>query len=269
MRTRGRRDQFPRYDNLFYRPLRTHPPNLHTHTHTHATKMVMKRRQKLRARAAALSTPPSRVSEGVTKVSSKGQRKRAKRKQRLENRRALAQQPTQNGAPSGLQLEGLREVLDEAANLAKDEKPSASGGVPIKRRKNLVRIETLQATSVREHPIFKKDPIEALRQHLLNTVCPNPAAVPPKPGSEEEKKKGKKTKEKKTPKFDIDKESMAIAREAARERVREKREQKAEMARAAQKIQRRSSLEGVTKVRKSPLRGRIGVKRPKLLADTK
>ncbi len=231
--------------------------------------MVMKRRQKLKARAAALSGVPHRP-DGVKKAESRGQRKRAKKRARREGHEALVREVEAVRAmeqPTGLRLDGLREALDEAAVLAK--KDAVKGGVSSKRRKNLVLSETAQVKSVREHPVFKRDPVEALRLHLLNTVCANPTAVPPKPGGEKKKSEKKKSEVVKLSEPQVVDKPLALARDKAKERVREKRERKAEMANLAGSVQRRKSLQGVGKVRKSPLRGRIGVKRPKLLEDSK
>lgn len=254
---------------------------------------MAKGRAKLRARAAQLSgkellSGPTRSANGVTKskVGPKGKRKRGR--ERLERQRLfVARELERRGlhddgekAP-GLSLTALGHALAKAA--ASDPSvPTVAGvrgGTSARARKHRVREETAQMASVSAHPAFQADPVEALRQHLLNTVCGAPEKVPPalagdapgaakkaKGGAADGEKKKKKARTTVAPALEASKEALAQAREEAKDRVREKRERKADMERAAAALRKKGR--GVEKTRTSPqTRGRIGVKRPKILDE--
>lgn len=148
-----------------------------------------------------------------------------------------------------------------------------------KERRRIVVAETEQVNNVREHPVFKEDPIEALRQHLMNTVSADPSEIPPAlepgdAGASKKKKKGKGVvggkKEAKRPKpeFALGKEEAERVQEEAKERVAAKREKKAAYAEAAMKMKRKKQGGKIEKQTLKGLmsrpRGRIGVKRPKI-----
>lgn len=263
--------------------------------------MVSGRKQKLKARAAALSvgvgvsgsgggTPTRSGSGGGVSKESRRQRKLGKQRERETKKRALVERELslrveKNSKPKKrgtvLALDGLGSALAEASALAKaaaSKKGNSSGttskkgGVSAKARKHRVREESEQVANVLAHPAFMADPAEALRQHLLNTVCAEPSAVPAVPAEKanlvekETKKSATMEGEKKAGgklQLDAGDEAMEKARNEARTRLREKRQRKEELGRVAQ--ERRKSMQGVRKVRVSPARGRIGVKRPKIL----
>lgn len=151
-----------------------------------------------------------------------------------------------------------------------------------KERRRIVVTETAQMNNVREHPVFKENPIETLRQHLMNTVATNPNEIPPPlapgdAGASKKKKKGKGSgsseggrKEAKRPKtdFELGSDEAEKIREEAKERLAAKREQKAAFAEAAAKLKRKKQRGKIEKQTLKGLmsrpRGRIGVKRPKI-----
>lgn len=141
-----------------------------------------------------------------------------------------------------------------------------------KARKKMVAEEMEQVRNVRAHPVFKDDPMEALRQHLVNSIGTDPAEVAPpvQEGKQEKRTRRKRGKADgrvlQEVKGEGD-EDMRKARGEAKTRVVEKREQKAVMAAAAAKLKRKKG----GKIEKQTLsgsiskwRGRIGVKRPKI-----
>lgn len=153
-----------------------------------------------------------------------------------------------------------------------------------KERRRIVATETEQVNNVREHPVFKQDPIEALRQHLVNTVSAEANEIPAALGAGDAGAGKKKKNVKRKGDIDVNRkregkrakggglgistEESERIREEAKERVAAKREQKAVYAEAAMKLKRRKeggkiekqSLKAVV----SKTRGRIGVKRAKI-----
>lgn len=172
----------------------------------------------------------------------------------------------------GLSLSGLGAALDATTT----EMPETKGKPTLsaKARRRLVAGEAAQANAVRAHPAFVSDPAEALRQHLLNTVCAAPAKVPPKPADSTAAKAStapKMSAAERAPKkivLDPAQDGLKAMRERAKESVRKKRERKAEMLEVAQRVQRRERGRGIGKKSASPrVRGRIGEKRAKILDD--
>lgn len=255
--------------------------------------MVMKRRQKLKSRAAALSgVSPVSKTAGASGVRKSRTRKESVRKERkrdlIERETALSHKKKKKSTNKtkakvpGLKLnklamDGLHTALMEAVEADGNDATATNnnnnninrkkGGVNIASRKHRVREESAQLSSVLENAAFKDDPVAALREHLLNTVCANPLEVPAKPdeGKAVEVEKAKNN----NMKLEIKREELDKIKEGARERIRAKRERKEAMAVAAQAFQQkeRRQQRGVDKIRVSPHRGRIGVKRPKLLDD--
>lgn len=225
---------------------------------------MVKHRNKLRARAASLSTRGGCVAkkEDEAGALSRRRRKRAKVRRLDEKRRAFIEREverrggdTKKSIGEPLSLDALQGALQEAAadDGGKGVK-QVGGAISARARKHRVREESEQLTSVRRHPAFQADPVEALRQHLLNTVCATPGAIPAalegdRPGARKERVKARVGA---TVAMEASKQAMAATREEARERVREKRQRKTQMQHAA----------GV--LRKTT-RGRIGEKRAKLV----
>lgn len=175
-------------------------------------------------------------------------------------------------------LDSLADALpDEVETKKKDDATTKSVTKHWQRRK-LVREETEQVRNVREHEAFKKNGIEALRLHLLNTVSRNPNEIAPalQPGQPGAPKKRKtenvKEKGKSAKKGGLslpDKKDMEQVREAARDRVAKKRAKKEEWGRAAEQLKKKKQG---GKIEKQTMRsllgkrrgGRIGEKRPKI-----
>lgn len=143
--------------------------------------------------------------------------------------------------------------------------------VRIKARRRILAQEAAQVKNVLAHPGFVKDPMEALRQHLMNTVSSCPEEVPPAvdEGKGRRKKKGKHGKGSEGgdegAAADLAGATAAVARmkKTAREAVVKKREHKQELATAAAAIKKRKGGRVVKQTFGAP-RGRIGVARPKI-----
>lgn len=171
--------------------------------------------------------------------------------------------------------EALPTERDETEGKRNNGKAGGADGRVLrhKTRKKIVAEETEQVRNVRAHPVFKEDPMEALRQHLVNTVASDPTEVAP-PLQEGKKGKRKRRNKRKVVeqggtkdlRVEVDGE-LERARDEARERVAEKKERKAAIAEAAAKMKRKKTG-GIEKQTLSGLiskpRGRIGVRRPKM-----
>lgn len=112
---------------------------------------------------------------------SRGQRKRlAKREQYMQKEKLILsslrvkQSEEQKGRIDG--MDAIRKALDEAAQdrLSKMEKSTTTKPterVKSHKSRKLVMIkEVTQIGLVLQHPAFQNDPIQAIRQHLLNTI---------------------------------------------------------------------------------------------------
>lgn len=245
-------------------------------------------KRRTRERAATLTPAESRSGPTRGKVEkasvlSRGRRKRAAAKARLEQKRdfierelELQQIVEKKGKPArkkqrapGLSLSELVQALPEKLESAPEAVKRPRTKLNASTRGRIVAEETEQLQSVRENPIFKLNPVEALRQHLLNTVCATPSAVPPAlsgdaPGAKKEKRTEQQGKG--TARVEVGAKQLAAARKQAREVVKEKRARKAEMANAVARLAKRRGDKGVVKVPKGR-RGRIGEKRPKILDE--
>lgn len=207
-----------------------------------------------------------------------------------EKKRAELRKQNAVAGPLGPALAVMGDIADALpSDQPEDEEVSAKDShlralsrtpkfVRHKERRRIVVAETAQLNNVREHPVFKENPIETLRQHLMNTVSAHPSEIPPPlaPGDAGASKKKKKVKggggekEAKRPKpdFELGNEEAEKIREEAKQRLAAKREQKAAFAEAAAKLKRKKQGGKIEKQTLKGLmsrpRGRIGVKRPKI-----
>jgi Ribosome biogenesis protein SLX9 len=134
------------------------------------------------------------------------------------------------------------------------------------RRRILVE-ETIQVKQVVKHPAFQANPIEALRQHLLNTVAADPLAAIPE--AVEKAPKDRNVDRKPGPPDGATLRAAAktsrttTGRSTARDMTAQRREHKADLAARAARISK-SKRPGKEHV-PSRSRGRIGEQRPKIL----
>lgn len=263
---------------------------------------MAKRRFHLKAASAANSAASlSKKSTTISKDTTlhRGRKKRLETKRRFDKKKEFIkaeiekleqdskskkQKSKTSKKDLGPALAILGKIADELPKTqAEPEKPNYRNRSVTNHRKRtkIAEEEREQVQRVQQHEAFKSNPVEALRQHLMNTVSSDPSEIPPalKPGMAGAPKIGKvdtKEKQKKAGKeVDTsgmsvpDKETMEKLREEARERVVRKREQKAVYAAAAIKHKRRKTSGKIEKQTLSGLlarggRGRIGVKRPKI-----
>lgn len=134
--------------------------------------------------------------------------------------------------------------------------PPAQKIVHERQRRRILAQETLQVRNVVEHPSFQANPMEALRQHLMNCVGEDPLAVPAplSAGNNGKKRKPAVDPKSRTVRPTVSSRKTASSGEGSAKR----REEKMEMAAKA-----RVNRAGISK-RSSAPRGRIGEKRPKI-----
>lgn len=130
-----------------------------------------------------------------------------------------------------------------------------------KARRKLVTAESAHTENVLQHPAFKADPMDALRQHLLSTVGEDPTEVP---GALQEGK-GTRRKRKQQAKSKANDVSARTSRAKGRAFNSEtSAARKMEKASHAEKAKRRNRS-GIAKPNGDrPSLGRIGEKRPKI-----
>lgn len=218
---------------------------------------------------------------GKASAVSRGKRKRSEKRARVESKhefidaelkrleaeaaaRRAAIVAKKRGAENGPALafmETLRDNL-ELEEGAADAQAGASKGLPVqkivheKQRRKILADETVQVKGVIEHPSYQANPMEALRQHLMNGLDEDPLAVPaPLVTGDGGKKRKQELKATSQPlRRAVSSRKTSRPAEASARR----REAKSEMAAKA----RRNRL-GVSKGH-SVSRGRIGEKRPKI-----
>lgn len=260
-------------------------------------------KRSLARKAASLSRKPLSLALSRNGIISKatlpmhrGRRKRQEARRRLETKKdfikselARLEEEAEVKRAAQIANDKKKSTLGPALAIMKDlaealpkeerdevegEKMSEKEGKVLrhKTRKKIVAEETEQIRNVRAHPVFKEDPMEALRQHLVNTVASDPAEIAPPLQEGKKRKRKRRNKGKVTHqgtvenlKVEVDGE-LEKARDKARERVAEKKERKAAMAETVAKMKRKAG--GIEKQTLSGLisksRGRIGVKRPKI-----
>lgn len=257
--------------------------------------------------AAALNRKSSAINKEVPMH--RGRKKRVEAKQRLaakknfvheelqrleheaQKKREQLKRDQKRKSPVGPALSVFGDMANALPVTKDDSSDDDDGGrkeqgpkvLRHRERRRIVVEETEQAKNVREHAAFKSDPIEALRQHLMNTVSSNPCEVAPRlatgaAGAAKKRGRGKgkrdeKTWEKTTVGRQLvampSKEGMEKIKADARERVAMKKAEKAELAEAALKLKKRRKGDKIEKqslgsLLARPSRGRIGVKRAKI-----
>jgi Ribosome biogenesis protein SLX9 len=132
-----------------------------------------------------------------------------------------------------------------------------------KARRQILADESVQVKNVFEHPSYQADPMDALRQHLMNIVGQDPLAVPEALAPVEMQKQKRKMRE--------ERKSLANASRAkavgggkksvSRDTSTRRREEKAALAAKARSVRIKKNAKSVQRVEAM---GRIGVPRPKL-----
>lgn len=225
---------------------------------------------------------------GKESVMSRGKRKRTEKRARVEQkkdfidtelRRLEAETELRRAAlaakaPSAAAGPALAEMSRLAAALACGGEGGGDGGrasvakerpvqkvVHEKARRRILAEEAAQVKNVIEHPSFQADPMEALRQHLMNTVDEDPLAIPSALPVTAHQKRRPQRRELPHPAADRPTVSARTG-VARRERGTGRRGEKAGLAAPAQGGRIRK--DGRT-VQFSQSLGRIGVPRPKQL----
>lgn len=219
---------------------------------------------------------------GKGTVLSRGKRKRTERRERVTwkeefverelarleaeaAKRAEHLAANKRTQPSFVKLGTLADALGEAdaeARLHKKERP-VQKVLHAKARMRLLEEETVQVNNVIEHPAFQADPMEALRQHLTNSIGEDPMSIPEALAPSSKKKLGKNGKAKASPAevgvaarigrpAETGRVGKPGSREVAVDRTRSKK----------QNVSKGNRLSSGRVAKKSV--GRIGEKRPKI-----
>lgn len=278
--------------------LNSRPPNMGTKSLARKSRTVKK----------ASETPPrAQAGDLISKERGptlhRGRKKREATKQRLERKKSFIaseleraeaetarkreEEAKKRAARKGAVGPALAVLSEMAAALpagadetGRAEEGERAGGrgkkMRHKARRRIAVEEAEQLRQVRAHAMFQADPVEALRQHLVNTVAADPGAVPAGLGKGKSRAGGEKGRggrggeAGKAGGLVADGGAVERAREEARRRVEEKRERKAGLAEAAARLRKKrqggrigkQTLKGVVG---GGRRGRIGEKRDKVL----
>ncbi|CAN8075061.1 unnamed protein product [Agarophyton chilense] len=241
---------------------------------------------------------PSLIAKGKQPSLHRGRKKRLQTKHRIEKKNEFIQSELERIEEEKLakQQRGqdpiLKSLNDLSGVLELDEKEKEEGGslkrgderkgkLSSKQRLRIVDVEKDQVKRVQTHEAYLKNPMDALRRHLNNTVCPNGLEMPSgdrvlakktnenkKRGQEE--KKGKIKNSSKITKYKsltISESTLQKARDDAKQRVESKRQYKQALSEI---VRRRSTKQQVSKIQKQSAtsllsKSRIGIKRTKLI----
>jgi hypothetical protein len=253
---------------------------------------------------AGAPVAPSRLGGiGKESVLSRGKRKRFEKRDRVTRkeafveeelrrleaaasarRSALAARDAARAPPVKRPLAHMRDLADGLdLDTAALDHPAADGGaargmsgegsaqgpqkiVHERARRRILVEETAQVKQVVKHPAFQANPIEALRQHLLNTVASDPLAVPEaveKASKESGADRMSRQDDSVTLRASANTKRRATGRSIARDATAQRREHKADLAARAARIvksKRPGKEQGPSRSR-----GRIGEQRPKIL----
>jgi hypothetical protein len=233
---------------------------------------------------------------GKESVLSRGKRKRTEKRARVERkqdfidtelrrleaeaasrRAALASKTAkrqEKGALAGMKVlsdalagSGAAIVRADGETLGKGKPAGAERPVQKmvheKARRQILADESVQVKNVFEHPSYQADPMDALRQHLMNIVGQDPLAVPVALAPMEMQKQKRKMREERKSLANASRAKAVGAgkRSVSRDTSTRRREEKAALAAKARSVRIRKNAKSVQRVEAM---GRIGVPRPKL-----
>lgn len=228
---------------------------------------------------------------GKESVMSRGKRKRTEKRARVErkqdfidtelrrleteavSRRAtLASKNTNHRSSSALAgLSTLADALGPSApqESAVDEAKKTTGGgdrpvqkvVHEKARRQILADESAQVRNVIEHPSYQADPMEALRQHLMNTVQDDPLGVPEALAPTVLQKEKQKLREERQGVANQSRRKDSEKKTGRNDSSSRRRDAKAELAAKARSGRIKKNARSVERAESL---GRIGVPRPKL-----
>lgn len=217
-------------------------------------KKRLEKRQRQAAKQAFVQDELARISEAKKKKKSTKKRKKTPAGPALS-----ILTPLQDALPAE------EREPNEDAKETETERNARQGAVRHRARRRLLVDETEQVNNVRKFEGFVHNPVEALRQHLMNTISNDPCEIAPAIGEDKKAEKSKETSGGKV-KLEIGKKGLEEARTMARERVREKVAEKKRFAEAAAALKKKRDDSKIKKQRLGgAARGRIGVKREKIL----
>lgn len=228
---------------------------------------------------------------GKESVLSRGKRKRSEKRARVERkqdfidtelRRLEAEAGSRRAAIASRisQRQGKSSALSRLDTLAKAlsndvadkasieiEDDMAKAGRPVqkvvheKARRQILAAESVQVRNVLEHPSYQADPMEALRQHLMNTVQDDPLAVPESFGPTPQQKLKQKKREERKGSVALNRKKDSGKSVSVRDASARKKEAKSDLAAKARSGRIKKNARSVERVQAL---GRIGVPRPKL-----
>jgi hypothetical protein len=245
---------------------------------------------------AAVTAGVARIGTiGKESVMSRGKRKRFEKREHVQRKNAFIEdelarleaaavvrrnalassgaQRRKDTTPVLTSMSALADAVDAVGRAeqavdteGKAERP-AQKVVHEKARRRILADESVQVQNVIEHPSFQADPMEALRQHLMNTVGEDPLAVPA--ALDTGVKKPRRRKPANTARHVVGpvplssrgRSQTAVEAEDAAQRRTDKAQLDVQMRSKVKKAA--AVLAGPGRVQK-PGRGRIGEKRPKI-----
>jgi hypothetical protein len=165
-------------------------------------------------------------------------------------------------------ISSLAEAVEAAGTDGPDEGAEGKKERPVqkvvheKARRRILADEAIQVQSVIEHPSFQADPMEALRQHLMNTVHEDPLTVPGALNAGSKKKQRQKPKVRAGAGNAGASSRGKMRSEGMVEAAAQRRVDKAGLDAQMRRNMKKAGM-GSGRVHK-PARGRIGEKRPKI-----
>ncbi|GAQ89380.1 hypothetical protein KFL_005160020, partial [Klebsormidium nitens] len=115
-------------------------------------------------------------------------------KKALSATRTLQKPKKRKGRSLGLALENLSTLVNDLPAGPSKQQSRQPKILRSKARQDITTQESKQLAAVLDHPTFKANPFEAIRQHLTNTVPPPPPAPKPKRPTGAKRKRDKKKK---------------------------------------------------------------------------
>lgn len=229
---------------------------------------------------------------GKESVQSRGKRKRSEKRERAERkqdfidtelrrleaeagsrRAALASRISKRKGSSALSgLNALANALDkdsedEAGKEVHGDAPETARPVRKvvheKARRQILAEESVQVRNVLEHPSYQDDPMEALRQHLMNTVQDDPLSVPEAFGSTLHQRQKEKLREERKGSVPTRRKKDSVNKKGlSRDSFARKSVDKSSTSMA--KARSRGIQKNARSAERVEALGRIGVPRPKL-----